>query len=107
MAHWRELFPDFILDIHYENLIDAQESETRRLLDFCGLPFEEACMRFYETNRAVNTASSEQVRQPIYRTSIDIWRPYEPYLGELIETLTPVLMELPEPQRPKVLQGLQ
>ena len=57
--------------------------EVRRLLDYCGLPFEEACLRFYENERAVRTASSEQVRQPIYREGVDHWRHYEPWLGPL------------------------
>ena len=55
----------------------------RRLLDYCGLPFEERCLRFYENDRAVRTASSEQVRQPIYRDGVDHWRHYEPWLGPL------------------------
>jgi tetratricopeptide (TPR) repeat protein len=103
MDHWHKTFPGFVLDVHYENLIDDQEFETRRLLKFCGLPFEDSCMRFYESDRAVNTASSEQVRQPIYRTSIDVWRPYEQHIDELIEGLKPILMELPDEQRPQSL----
>ena len=57
----------------------------RRLLDYCGLPFEEACLRFYENERAVRTASSEQVRQPIYREGLEQWRHFEPWLGPLKE----------------------
>ena len=63
----------------------------RRLLDYCGLPFEERCLRFYENERAVRTASSEQVRRPIYRDGVDQWRHYEPWLGPLKEALGPVL----------------
>jgi len=103
MTYWHEIFPGFVLDVHYEDLVDDQEAETRRLLEFCGLPFEDSCLRFYETDRSVSTVSSEQVRQPIYRTSIDVWRPYEQYLDVLIEGLKPILMDLPEDQRPLAL----
>jgi hypothetical protein len=64
---------------------------VRRLLHHCGLPFEEACLRFYENERAVRTASSEQVRQPIFREGMDHWRHYETWLGPLKEALGPVL----------------
>jgi tetratricopeptide (TPR) repeat protein len=104
MTHWHEACPGFVLDVHYEDLVDDQENETRRLLDFCGLEFEEACLSFYETDRAVATASSEQVRQPIYRSSLEVWRPFEPYIGELIEGLEPVLRGLPPQQQPRCLQ---
>ena len=100
MKHWHEACPGFVLDVHYEDLVNDQEAQTRRLLEFCGLEFEDACLRFYETDRAVATASSEQVRQPIYRSSLDVWRPFEPYIGELIEGLGPLLAELPQDQQP-------
>jgi tetratricopeptide (TPR) repeat protein len=103
MSYWHEIFPGFVLDVHYENLVDDQEAETRRLLEFCGLTFEDSCLRFYETDRSVSTASSEQVRQPIYRTSMDVWRPYEQYLDVLIDGLKPILRELPENQQPQAL----
>jgi hypothetical protein len=64
---------------------------VHRLLDHCGLPFEEACVDFYKSTRAVNTASSEQVRQPLYASAVDFWKNYEPYLDELREVLSPVL----------------
>jgi tetratricopeptide (TPR) repeat protein len=104
MDHWHATLPGFVLDVHYEALVSNQESETRRLLDFCGLPFEESCLRFYDTKRAIDTASSDQVRQPLYSSSIDAWRPFEPYIGELIERLEPILLELPPEQRPLSLQ---
>jgi hypothetical protein len=72
------------------------ESEVRRLLAYCGLPFEDACLRFYENERAVRTASSEQVRTPIFRDSIDQWRHYEPWLEPLRQTLGPVLDPYPD-----------
>ena len=67
----------------YEALIEDTETQVRRLLEHCGLPFEEACLQFYENDRAVRTASSEQVRQPIFREGVDHWRHYEPWLGPL------------------------
>ena len=87
MAHWHQLLPDFILEVHYEDVVKDLETQVRRLLDYCGLPFEEACLRFHETERAVKTASSEQVRRPIYSSSVNLWRNYEAHLGELIHIL--------------------
>jgi hypothetical protein len=72
------------------------ESEIRRLLDYCGLPFEEQCLRFYENERPVATPSVEQVRQPIYRQAVDQWQHYEPWLGPLKEALGDVLTRYPE-----------
>ena len=91
MSHWHEVLPSKVLDVDYENVVVNLESEVRRLLDYCGLPFEAACVRFHETDRAVRTASSEQVRQPIYESSVNLWRNYESHLAELIEVLEPVL----------------
>ncbi|MCZ6873772.1 MAG: hypothetical protein O7G88_09615, partial [bacterium] len=68
---------------------------VRRMLDHCGLPFEENCLQFHETQRPVRTASSEQVRQPIYSGALDHWRNYEPYLDELKQALGPVLDRYP------------
>ena len=104
MDHWNRVLPGLVLDVHYEELVMEQDAQTRRLLAHCGLPWEEGCLRFYETNRAVNTASSEQVRQPIYRGSINSWRRFEPQLAPLIEVLEPLLHELPEDQRPNISQ---
>ena len=67
----------------------------RRLLDYCGLPFEDGCLRFFENERAVRTASSEQVRQPIYRSGVDQWRHYEPWLDPLKSALGPSLAGYP------------
>lgn len=100
MEHWRDVVPGKVLDLHYEQMVTDQENQTRRLLEFCGLPWEDQCLRFYETERAINTASSEQVRQPIYTGAINFWRNYESHLGELIETLEPLLSELPEEDQP-------
>jgi len=104
MDHWQQLLPGRVLDVHYEDMVADQENQTRRLTDYCDLPWEEQCLRFYETDRAVNTASSEQVRQPIYSKSINSWRRFESQLEPLIEVLEPLLMKLPAEQRPKILQ---
>jgi tetratricopeptide (TPR) repeat protein len=91
MDHWYDLFPDQILHVQYEELVDDFEAQVRRLLDYCNLPFEEACLNFYKTERAVRTASSEQVRQPINRQGVDQWLNFEPWLGPLKEALGPSL----------------
>jgi hypothetical protein len=91
MAHYDEVLPGRVHRVIYERIIEDTENEVRRLLDYCGLPFEDGCLRFYENERAVRTASSEQVRQPIYREGVDHWRHFEPWLGPLKEALGPVL----------------
>jgi tetratricopeptide (TPR) repeat protein len=95
MSHFDEVLPGRVHRVIYERMIDDTEIETRRLLEYCGLPFEEGCLRFYENERAVRTASSEQVRQPIYREAIDHWRHFEPWLDPLREALGPVLDAYP------------
>lgn len=91
MDHWHELMPGRILDVQYETVVADLDSQVDRILDYCGLPFEESCLRFHETERAVKTASSEQVRQPIYSSSVNLWQNYQAHLGELVEVLEPVL----------------
>ena len=103
MNHWHEVLPGKVLDVQYEEMVMDQEAQTRRLLEYCGLPWEDQVLRFYETERAINTASSEQVRQPIYTRAINFWKNYENHLGELIEILEPLLKGLPEEDRPKSL----
>jgi tetratricopeptide (TPR) repeat protein len=83
MDHFDAVLPGKIHRVIYEELVDDTEGEIRRLLDHCGLPFEAGCLRFHENDRAVRTASSEQVRKPIFRDGIDQWRHYEPWLGPL------------------------
>jgi predicted Zn-dependent protease len=95
MAHFDQVLPGRVHRVIYERLIEDTEAEVRRLLDYCGLPFEDACLRFYENERAVRTASSEQVRQPIFKDGVDHWRHYEPWLGPLKEALGPVLGHYP------------
>ncbi|MCP3916525.1 MAG: tetratricopeptide repeat protein [bacterium] len=87
MRHWHAALPGRVLDVHYEELVANQETETRRLLDFCGLEWEDACMRFHETQRIVGSASVSQVRQPIYSTSVARWKRYEKHLDPLFEAL--------------------
>jgi hypothetical protein len=91
MAHFDAVLPGRVHRVFYERMIDDTEAEVRRLLDYCGLPFEAGCLRFYENERAVRTASSEQVRRPIYRDGVDHWQHYEPWLGPLKEALGSVL----------------
>jgi hypothetical protein len=97
MAHFDAVLPGRVHRVFYERMVDDTEAEVRRLLDYCGLPFEETCLRFYENDRAVRTASSEQVRQPIFRDSVEQWRNYERWLGPLVAALGPVLDRYPEP----------
>ncbi|MEO0643161.1 MAG: sulfotransferase, partial [Pseudomonadota bacterium] len=87
MEHWDTVLPGKVLRVIHEDVLDDQEGETRRMLDFLGLPFEEACLQFHKTDRAVRTASSEQVREPINRKGQDAWKPFEPWLGDLKEAL--------------------
>jgi hypothetical protein len=95
MAHFDEVMPRRIHRVHYESMVGDTETEVRRLLDYCQLPFEEGCLRFFENDRPVRTASSEQVRQPIYREAIDQWRHYERWLEPLKAALGPVLAAYP------------
>lgn len=83
MDHWDQVLPDKVLRVRYEEVVDDLEGQVRRLLDFCGLPFEEVCLNFHETERAVRTASSEQVRQPIFRSGVDQWEKFSDFLGPL------------------------
>jgi tetratricopeptide (TPR) repeat protein len=91
MDHWHEVLPGRCLTVQYEEVVTDFENQVRRLLDYCELPWEDTCMRYYETERPVRTASSEQVRQPVYSKSVNFWRNYEERLAELVEVLEPVL----------------
>ena len=86
-AHFDQVLPGRVHRVHYEHLIQDPEGETRRLLEYCVLPFEEGCLRFHENRRVVQTASSEQVRRPIYSEGLDQWRNFEPWLGPLKNAL--------------------
>lgn len=84
MKHWRSVLPrEIFLEVQYEELVEDQEGVSRMLLDFCGLEWNDQCLRFYEHDRAVRTASNWQVRQPVYKSSKERWRNYEPFLGPL------------------------
>jgi hypothetical protein len=96
MAHFDAVLPGRIHRVVYERMVDDTEGEVRRLLEYCGLPFEESCLRFFQNPRPVRTASSEQVRQPIYREGVDHWRHYAPWLGPLASALGTVLESYPE-----------
>ncbi|MGH6963422.1 MAG: sulfotransferase, partial [Phenylobacterium sp.] len=91
MAHFDAVLPGRICRVVYEDLVEETEREVRRLLEYCGLPFEAACLKFHENHRAVRTVSSEQVRRPIFREGLEQWRAYEPWLAPLKQALGPAL----------------
>jgi tetratricopeptide (TPR) repeat protein len=95
MRHFDLVLPGRVHRIFYERMIEAPEAEVRRMLQHVGLPFDPACLRFYENERAVRTASSEQVRRPINREGLDQWRPFESWLDPLKTALGPVLENYP------------
>ena len=90
MAHWNLALPGTVLRVEHEEVVDDLEANVRRILDFCGLEFEPQCVEFYKTERSIRTASSEQVRRPIFKEGIDQWRNFEPWLGELKAVLGPL-----------------
>jgi tetratricopeptide (TPR) repeat protein len=96
MAHWDRVLPGRVHRVIYENMVNNQEEEVRRLLDYLGLPFEEQCLRFHESKRYVRTISSEQVRMPLYKSGMGQWKPYEAWLGPLKEALGGVLDYYPD-----------
>ncbi|MEE2524960.1 sulfotransferase [Hyphobacterium sp. HN65] len=91
MEHWDSVLPGEILRVRHEDVVDDLETQVHRILDFCDLPFEQACIDFHKTQRAVRTASSEQVRQPIYKDGVEQWRHFEPWLDPLKAALGPEL----------------
>jgi tetratricopeptide (TPR) repeat protein len=93
MKHWDRVLPGVVLRVHYENVVADTPAQVRRLLDFVGVPFEDACLEYHRTERSVRTPSSEQVRQPIYTSGLDYWRNYESSLAELKTSLAPQLDE--------------
>lgn len=105
MQHWDAVLPGKVLRVNYEEVVADLETQARRIAAHCGLEWQDSMLRFHETKRAVKTASSEQVRTPLYSGSVHLWRNYEADLGEFIEYLEPVLLQLPEADRPKVLQA--
>ena len=95
MAHYDSVLPGRVHRVFYERMIADTGTEVRALLEFCGLPFEAQCLRFYENERAVRTASSQQVRKPIFRDGLEQHRNYEPWLAPLVQALGPVLAAYP------------
>jgi hypothetical protein len=87
MEHWDKVLPGHVLRVQHEDVVHDLESQVRRMLDFCGLEFEQSCLNFHETERNVRTPSSEQVRQPIFDTALEQWRQFEPWLGPLKHAL--------------------
>ena len=83
MEYWRNTLPGFIYDQSYERLVADQEYQTRQLLDYCNLPWDDACLGFHKTRRKVGTASNAQVRRPIYKDSVNLWKRYEQQLEPL------------------------
>jgi tetratricopeptide (TPR) repeat protein len=93
MDHWDEVLPGFVLRVQHEDVVEDLESQVHRILQFCGLPFEQSCLEFYKTERNVRTPSSEQVRKPIYKTGLEQWRNFETHLNPLIEALGPEVLK--------------
>ena len=87
MVHWRQILRVPVFEVRYEELVADQERMIRALIEFCGLPWDDRCLKFYETERTVATASFDQVRKPIYAGSVGRWRRYEAYLEPLISAL--------------------
>ena len=87
MDHWRAVLRVPMLEVRYEDVVADPETHARRIVDFVGLPWDERCLRFYENKRAVGTASADQVRQPIYQSSIGRWKHFERHLGDLTQGL--------------------
>ena len=96
MRHWDEVLPGRVLRVCYEDVVEDIEGNLRRILEFCGLKFEPACVEFYKTERSVRTASSEQVRQPIFREGLVQWRNYEHWLDRLRNGLGDALIRYRE-----------
>jgi hypothetical protein len=87
MRHWDGVLPGTILRVHHEDVVEDLGRSVRRILDFCGLKFEPQCVEFHKTERSIRTASSEQVRRPLYRDGLDQWKHFEPYLEPLRRAL--------------------
>ena len=87
MDHWNTVLPGNVLRVLHEDVVEDLEGQVRRVLEFCGLPFEAACLEFHKTERSIKTPSSEQVRQPIYRSGLEYWKNYERWLGPLKDAL--------------------
>ena len=93
MEHWDSVLPGTVLRVQHEDVLDDLDGQVHRMLDYLGLPFEQACIDFHQTERAVRTASSEQVRQPITKASVDLWRHYQSHLQPLKDALGKIILE--------------
>ena len=93
MSHWDEVLTGFVLRVQHEDVIADLEGQVRRILDFCGLEFEESCVEFHKTKRTVRTPSAEQVRQPINKSGVDQWCHFESHLDPLKQALGPEILE--------------
>ena len=87
MNHWDKVLPGKILRVQYEDVVSNLENEVTRILEYCNLPFEDNCINFHKTERNIRTPSSEQVRQPIYKSGLEQWKNFEPWLSPLKESL--------------------
>jgi tetratricopeptide (TPR) repeat protein len=87
MAHWDKVLPNFVLTVHHEDIVENLETQVRRMLDFCNIDFEQSCLDFHKTKRTIKTPSSEQVRQPIYKSATEQWQHFEQYLTPLKKVL--------------------
>ena len=92
MDHWDRVLPGFVLRVQYEEVVGDLEAQVRRVLEFCGLPFEQACVDYHKTRRTIRTPSAQQVRQPIYTSGLEQWRNFEPWLGPLKDALEPEVL---------------
>lgn len=88
MSHWNQVLPGFVLTVNHEDVVDDLEKQVRRILEFCDLPFEQSCIDFHKTKRNIKTPSSEQVRQPIYKSATEQWQYFEQYLAPLKKVLS-------------------
>ena len=91
MAHWESVLPGRILRVQHEDVIEDLSGQVARILDYCELPFEQACVDFHQNERAVRTPSSEQVRQPIYKSGMEQWQHFSDFLAPLEQALGPAL----------------
>jgi hypothetical protein len=107
MDHWEEVLPGFVLRVKHEEVVDDLETQVRRMLEFCELPFEKACLEFHRTERSVRTPSSEQVRQPIFKSSLEQWRNFESHLGPLLGALGPDLLARFAPKQDQVIANAE
>ena len=87
MEHWEKVLPGYMYTLRYEDMVSDQENQTRKLLAYCELPWDEACLDFHKTERSVQTPSLAQVRQPMYKDSVDLWKRYEKLLEPLYKAI--------------------